>query len=140
VANLPTIDRAALEMAANDIFWLYTPLVGLVGRLNAGGYRLGVLSNTNRGHWCYVAGRFAYLTSIFHVHAMSFEIGVMKPAPQIYEAAARLAGVEPNDIFFTDDRPENVLAANQAGWDAVLFTTPAVLRLELFDRGIVLNY
>jgi putative hydrolase of the HAD superfamily len=140
VANLPTIDRAALEQAANDIFWLHTPMVALAGRLNAGGYRLGVLSNTNRGHWKFVTGRFAYLTSLFHVFAMSFEIGAMKPAPQIYEAAARLAGAESGDIFFTDDRAENVDAARQAGWDAILFTTPAELRRELLARGIPLNY
>ncbi len=140
VANLPAIDRTALELAANDIFWLHTPMVAIIGRLNAAGYRLGVLSNTNRGHWRFVTGRFSYLTTMFHVHAMSFEFHVMKPAPQIYEAAARLAGAEPGDIFFTDDRPENVAAARQVGWDAVRFTSPAALSRELFKRRIALNY
>ena len=73
VANLPTIDRAALDHAANDIFWLHTPMVAVAGRLHAAGYRLGVLSNTNRGHWQFVTGRFSYLTTMFHVHAMSFQ-------------------------------------------------------------------
>jgi len=140
VANLPTIDRTALEDAANDIFWLNTPLVALVGRLNAGGYRLGVLSNTNRGHWRFVTGRFSYLTTMFHVPAMSFDFHVMKPARQIYLDAARLAGVAPEDIFFTDDRPENIAGAKEAGFDAVLFTSPTALSRELFQRGIVLNY
>ena len=140
VANLPVIDRAALELAANDIFWLNTPLVALVGRLNAGGYRLGVLSNTNRGHWRFVTGRFSYLTTMFHVHAMSFDFHAMKPAKQIYLDAARLAGVDPADIFFTDDRAENVAGAKAAGFDAILFTTPAALSRELFRRGIVLNF
>jgi putative hydrolase of the HAD superfamily len=138
--NLPAIDRTALEQAANDIFWLHTPMVALVGRLHAAGYRLGVLSNTNRGHWRFVTGRFSYLTTMFHVYAMSFEIGVMKPGPRIYEEATRLAGVSPQDIFFTDDRAENVAAAQAAGWDAVPFTTPAALSRELFRRGIVLNF
>jgi len=140
VANQPVIDRAALELAANDIFWLHTPMVALVGRLFAGGYRLGVLSNTNRGHWRFVTGRFAYLSTMFHVHAMSFDSHAMKPDRQIYLDAARRAEVAPSDIFFTDDRPENVAGAKDAGFDAVLFTTPAALSRELFQRGIVLNY
>jgi len=140
VANLPAIDRTALELAANDIFWLHTPMVALVGRLFAGGYRLGVLSNTNRAHWRFVTGRFSYLSTLFQVHAMSFDSHAMKPARQIYLDAARLAGVAPADIFFTDDRPENVAGAKDAGYDAILFTSPAALSSELFRRGIVLNY
>jgi glucose-1-phosphatase len=115
-------------------------MVALVGRLFAGGYRLGVLSNTNRGHWRFVTGRFSYLTTMFHVYAMSYNIGVMKPAKQIYQDAAKLAGVSPQEIFFTDDRPENVAGAKAAGFDAVLFTTPSALSRELFRRGIVLNF
>jgi putative hydrolase of the HAD superfamily len=138
--NLPAIDRAALELAANDIFWLHTPMVAIVGRLHASGYRLGVLSNTNRGHWQFVKQRFSYLTTMFHVHAMSFDFRVMKPDRQIYVDAVKLAGVAPADIFFSDDRPENVAAAQAAGWDAVLFTTPSALSRELLRRGIGVNF
>src|SRR4029453_16634484 len=140
VANLPIIDRTALEHAANDIFWLHTPMVALVGKLRAGGYRLGVLSNTNRSHWRDGARRFLFLTTLFQVYAMSFDIGVMKPAKRIYEEATRFAGVEAEDIFFTDDRLENVEGARQIGWDAIVFTSPAALARELCSRGIVLNY
>ena len=140
VANLPTIDRAALEQAANDIFWLHVPLVAIVGRLHAAGYRLGVLSNTNREHWRFVTDRFSYLTTMFHVHALSFNIGVMKPAAKIYEDAAKLAGVDPAEVFFTDDRLENIEGAKAAGFDAVQFTTPAALAIELLRRGIVTSF
>jgi glucose-1-phosphatase len=140
VANLPAVDRAALEQAANDIFWLHVPLVAIVGRLRASGYRLGVLSNTNRGHWRHVTGRYEFLTTLFHVHAISFHFGVMKPDAKIYREAAALAGVAPKEIFFMDDRAENVAGAKEAGFDAVLFSTPAALVAELFRRGIVLNF
>jgi putative hydrolase of the HAD superfamily len=139
-AGAANVDRAALDRAACDIFWLHTPLVALCGRLNAAGYRLGVLSNTNDAHWRWVTKRFSYLTTMFDVAAMSFEIGVMKPDPRIYAEAARLAGVDPADVFYTDDRPENVAGAQAAGFDAVLFTTPAALSAELWQRGIVANY
>ncbi len=134
------VDRAALDLAANDIFWLNTPMVALVGRLNAAGYRLGILSNTNAAHWNFVAERFAYLRQMFHVHAMSFNFHAMKPDPRIFAEAAKLAGAQARDVFFTDDRPENIAGAKAAGYDAVLFTKPAALSEELFARGIVANY
>jgi putative hydrolase of the HAD superfamily len=133
------VDRGGLARAANDIFWLHVPMVAITGRLHAGGYRLGVLSNTNSGHWRYVTNRFSYLTTMFHVHALSCNFGVMKPEPKIYADAALLAGVSPTEIFFTDDRPENVAGARAAGYDAVLFTSPAALSAELYERGIVVN-
>ncbi len=134
------VDRAALDLAACDIFWLHVPMVAIAGRLNAAGYRLGVLSNTNDAHWRYVTGRFSYLSTMFHVRAMSYDIHVMKPDSRIYVEAARLAGVEPSEVFYTDDRPENIEGAIAAGFDAVLFTTPAALSRELWRRGIALNY
>jgi glucose-1-phosphatase len=140
VPNIPAIDRTALETAANDIFWLHVPLVAITGRLHAAGYRLGILSNTNRSHWRFVSSRFSYLNTMFDVQAMSFDIHVMKPDPVIYVEAARLAGVKPGDVFFTDDRPENVAGAGQAGFDAVLFTTPTNLLRELQSRGIPVNF
>jgi putative hydrolase of the HAD superfamily len=134
------VDRDALDRAACDIFWLNVPLVAIVGRLNAAGYRLGILSNTNDAHWRYVTGRFVFLKRLFHVFAMSFEINVMKPDPRIYVEAARLAGVKPSNVFYTDDRAENVEGARAAGFDTVLFTTPTELSRQLWQRGIVGNY
>jgi HAD superfamily hydrolase (TIGR01509 family) len=140
VPNIPAIDRTALEQAASDIFTLHVPLVAITGRLHAAGYRLGILSNTNRSHWRFVSSRFSYLNTMFHVHAMSFDIHQMKPDPFIYGEAARLAGVQPGDVFFTDDRPENVAGARAAGFDAVLFTTPPDLLRQLQSRGITVNF
>ena len=57
-----------------------------------------------------------------------------------YAAAAKLAGVAPERIFFADDRLENVAAALAAGWDAVLFESVSQLNAALRDRGVVINY
>ena len=71
--------------------------------------------------------------------ALSFRLGTMKPRPEIFEKAAELAGVPPRDIFYTDDRPEHVAAARQAGYDAVQYTTTPELLTELRRRGIAMN-
>jgi HAD superfamily hydrolase (TIGR01509 family) len=64
----------------------------------------------------------------------------MKPQPGIYAAAASLAGVQPADIFYTDDRPENVAGACAAGFDAVPFENPRQLADELRRRHVQWNY
>ena len=103
------------------------------------GHRLGVLSNTCAAHWNYCLPRYTLLRK-FEVYALSFEIGAMKPDPTTYRAAADLAGAAPEEIFFTDDRPENVEAALAAGYDAVPFTTAARLADDLRRRGVEFNY
>ena len=47
----------------------------------------------------------------------------MKPEPEIYRVSTELARTKPESIFFTDDRLENIQGAQQAGWNAVQFTS-----------------
>jgi FMN phosphatase YigB (HAD superfamily) len=130
-------DYAAFEQAGNDIFWLNEAIVPLVEGLRTRGLGLGVLSNTSAAHWEHCTRRFALLGSDFAVHALSFQIGIMKPDPRIYAAATRLAGVRPGEILFIDDRPENVAAARMVGWDAVVFSTAESLNADLSSRGLL---
>lgn len=132
-------EQSALEQASNDIFWPNVSLAPVVSQLRAAGIRLGVLSNTSQAHWEFCRRQFRIL-EVFEVYALSFEIGVMKPDARIYAESARLAGAAPQEIFFTDDRPDNVAAARQAGWDAVVFESAGQLSGELRRRGIVTNY
>jgi HAD superfamily hydrolase (TIGR01509 family) len=47
---------------------------------------------------------------------LSYQVGAMKPSPEIYEVAETAAGVPPNQILFIDDKQENVDAAIGRGW------------------------
>jgi len=74
------------------------------------------------------------------VLALSFEIGAMKPDLTIYQRAAALAGVQPEEIFYCDDVEANVLGARAAGFDAVQYTTTPLLVDEIRRRGLRMNY
>ena len=131
-------DMDELFAAGCDIFEEIGETVALVERLAAAGNRLGILSNTNPIDWGFVSsGRFPFLNRHFEQAALSFEIRAMKPDRAIYEAAAGLAGVATNEVFFVDDRVENVEGALAAGLDAVLFTTAPKLAEELLLRGVL---
>ena len=133
-------DFDELRHAGSDMFWTNTPMIALVTDLARCGYRLGVLSNTCRSHWEFCENRFAALRSCFEQVVLSYEVGCMKPDAEIFAAAAQAADVPPEQIFFTDDRDENVVGARQFGFDAVLFTTSAEYVEQLRQRGIRMNY
>ena len=98
---------------------------------------LGILSNTCRAHWNWVQHQgWEVATGWFQDSVLSYEVGHMKPEPEIYQAAAETADVPPEHIFFTDDRLENVHAAQQAGWRAEVFHSPEQLARDLRDWGL----
>ena len=140
IAGAPC-SREEMMLAVSDIFWLNSGMAPVVAQLAAAGHPLGILSNTCDVHWRWVTdGRYRMLPGRFQKFALSFEIGAMKPQPAIYEAAARLAGVAPEKIFFVDDRPENVAGALAAGYDAVPFTSSWKLAADLQARGVKFNF
>jgi putative hydrolase of the HAD superfamily len=136
-------DFDELERAGSNIFELNMSILSVVGQLDAAGYRLGVLSNTSDSHWRFASdGRFGILNpalGMFDEHVLSYEVGAMKPDPQIFAAAADKAGVPVGEVFFTDDRPENVDGARNVGFDAVLYTTTPQLVRDLLARKVRFN-
>jgi FMN phosphatase YigB (HAD superfamily) len=131
----------ALHLACSKIFELNAPIVPIVAQMRLAGHRLGILSNTCEAHWQYVIdGRYRLLRDFFDIYALSFEIKSMKPGRPIYEAAAKMAGVTPQEVFFVDDRVDNVEGACAAGFDAVRFVSAGLLAKDLRKRGVEINY
>jgi glucose-1-phosphatase len=98
-------------------------------------YRLLLLSNTDAIHYSWVAEKYPILRHFDHC-VLSFELGLRKPEPGIYQEAIRQARCAPSEIFFTDDIAENVEGARLAGIDAVQFQSLAQLQGDLKSRGI----
>ncbi|MFW6171549.1 MAG: HAD family hydrolase [Planctomycetota bacterium] len=137
--NWPTYGQ--FYLAHSDIFRLHVPLMPIATQLCATGYPLGILSNTCEEHWKHIYhARFPVLARLFPVAVLSYEQGESKPQAGIYETAARRAGVEPKDVFFVDDREDNVAGARQAGLDAVRLHKPQQLAAALRSRGVRFNY
>ena len=67
---------------------------------------------------------------------MSYRLRVVKPHREIFLAAAQLAGVAPEGIFFTDDIEGHVLGARAAGYDAVVYRSTPQLIDDLRQRGV----
>jgi glucose-1-phosphatase len=126
--------------AASDIFEINVAMLPIVGGLQQNSWRLGILSNTCECHWKHCLERYRVLQGSFEVYALSYELGTVKPEAAIFAKAAELAGVAPEEIFYTDDMPGHVAAASAAGFDAVAFSGPVDLASELRRRGVGLSY
>jgi len=64
-------------------------------------------------------------------------IGAAKPKRAIYDHAAADLGVQPSEIAFVDDRPENVEGALAAGWDAHRWVDDGDTRNWLASLGVL---
>ena len=132
-------DFEALSRAGADIFSLNESLIPVIAQLQRDGYRLGILSNTCEMHWEHCLRRFPVLGEKFDVHVLSYRIGAMKPDRAIFGAAVAMAGVESQQVFFTDDVPGHVAGACVAGLDAVLYKSTPQLIEELRRRGFLVR-
>jgi putative hydrolase of the HAD superfamily len=136
----PDFDR--LLHAVNDMFWANDSIVPVLETLARQSFPRGILSNTGPSHWEHCSGTFDYIQA--HLpkhHILSYEIGAMKPDAAIYDAAERVAagavpGIRREEIFFTDDREDNIEGAQAAGFDAVLYRRTDELVEQLARRGV----
>ena len=135
VATESNSDKEALLLAGSDIFSLNRPVEPLITGLTEGNIPIGILSNTCQAHWEFIFERYAIVRR-FSQTILSFEVKSMKPDQQIYREAIKAAGVEASNIFFMDDRIENVQGAKSAGMDAVLFRNATELAQQLRDRSL----
>jgi|688.fasta_scaffold19036_9 FMN phosphatase YigB (HAD superfamily) len=114
----------ALKEAASDIFVPNANILPVLEKIRRMQIPMGLLSNTCEAHWEWILRmRYPQVLGWFDPIVLSYEVQRMKPEPEIYGVATELAGVAPVDIFFTDDRIENVEGAIAAGWQASVFTS-----------------
>jgi putative hydrolase of the HAD superfamily len=134
-------DDEAVFRASSEIFRVNLPMKAIVAQLRSRGYRLGILSNTCDMHYDWFAsGRYEPIPEAFDAIVLSYALRLMKPGRDIYLRAAEQAGVAPQEIFYVDDKPENVEGARAAGFDAVVYTSAAAYAAELRKRGVTFNY
>ncbi|HTY45271.1 MAG TPA: HAD family phosphatase [Patescibacteria group bacterium] len=123
----------------NEIFFLtdtnravYALASGLKQR-----FKVALVSNINRLHFEYLKDHFP-IFDCFHCIVASYEVGVRKPDPKIYEQALKSLGVLPQETFYTDDRQELIAGASRLGIRSFVFRDIARLKKDMRANGIAL--
>jgi putative hydrolase of the HAD superfamily len=82
------------------------------------GIRTGLISNS----WGTRRYDREQLATLFDGVVISGEVGIRKPAPEIYELGAREIGLDPGACVFVDDLPFNLVPAAELGMATVHHT------------------
>jgi putative hydrolase of the HAD superfamily len=132
------LSYASFEPIWNDIFFLSAKNRAVFGLVNSlrGYYQTAMLSNINLLHYEYLKKNFPVFEAFDRVF-LSFQLGLIKPDKQIYSLVSRQLGVAPEEIFYTDDRPELVESAKSLGFEGSVFTDYKQLIYDLNLKGII---
>lgn len=98
-------------------------------------YKVSVLTNINILHWEYLKNAFPRLNTLPNI-ITSYEVGFRKPHPAIYRKALEILRTSPENVFYTDDRPELVESARQLGINSFIFGGLIQLKNDLSAAGI----
>ena len=122
----------SIEMAtpAIDLSW------ARLRALQAKDIPVFALSNFGIDSFAYAQTKYPDL-GLFDQHYISGHMGVIKPAERIYQMVEESCGLAPESLLFTDDRPENIDAANDRGWNTHLFNGPMGWVDCLIDHGLL---
>jgi putative hydrolase of the HAD superfamily len=91
------------------------PMLDAVLRARRAGIRTGLISNS----WGTRRYDRAQLEELFDGIVISGEIGIRKPAPELYELGAQRIGLEAEACVFVDDLPFNLAPAAELGMATV---------------------
>lgn len=114
-------------------------MLAAVGVARAAGIRTGLVSNS----WGTRRYDRALLDELFDGIVISGEVGMRKPAPEMYRLGAERAGAAPEVCVYVDDLPFNLPPAAELGMATVHHTETAktiaelgaLLGLDLTDAG-----
>jgi HAD superfamily hydrolase (TIGR01509 family) len=106
-----------------DIFTPIAPMIALHAMLVERGIPTYAFSNTNHLAVGHIRHRFAFFQN-FRGYILSCEHGAMKPDQKLYEVVERVSGRKGGELLYIDDRPENIVAGLQRGWQSILHEHP----------------
>jgi putative hydrolase of the HAD superfamily len=122
----------ALLDAISAIFHPNEGIVAILEQLKQSGVPMAVLSNTCEPHWQWILRQnWPVMQGWFDFYILSYEARSMKPDAGIYEISEQRSGRQPEQLFLTDDRADNVAAARARGWTTHQFTSVDLLAEEL---------
>jgi HAD superfamily hydrolase (TIGR01509 family) len=119
-----------------DIFSEIPPMITLHADLRRTGIPTYIFSNTNDLAIEHIRRAFPFFAG-FDGYIFSYEVRAMKPTAKIYDDLEALSGKRGVEIVYLDDRPENVEAGAERGWQVILHTDPKQSRAAIEQLGLL---
>ena len=115
-----TISNPEIFQLLADSYNFDPKVAALVKKVRSAGYKTCICSNNFPTRTRMLEEKFHFLSD-FDVKIFSFEVGVMKPDPVIYNALIKAADCLPQEVIYSDDKVDNVNAALALGINAFEF-------------------
>ncbi len=116
------VDRNSFFHIWNDIFFK-TPenlkMQKLLGEIKKD-YKLIMISNLNETHFEFLRPKMPVFEK-FDKLILSYEVGLRKPAPEIYKIALDAAKTVASRVLYVDDRKDLIEAAEKLGIKGIVF-------------------
>jgi putative hydrolase of the HAD superfamily len=103
------------------------PLLAELQLLRKAGFELHLATVQEHERAAYLWDRLALKDSFDGMHYAA-ALDYSKPDHAFYRAVEAAAHIEPQAIFFIDDKIDNVVAARECGWAAALWTGDSTVR------------
>jgi putative hydrolase of the HAD superfamily len=116
------------------IFTAMTDTIALHSELRQHGYKTYIFSNTNDLAIEHIRRDFPFFAN-FDGYIFSYEVGAMKPQPEIYTAMEKMCGRRGADLIYLDDRAENIAGGAARGWTAIPHESAQKTRQALKQAG-----
>lgn len=110
-------------------------MVAWQAALKKAGVKTAILSNMGDNVLESLLKKFAWVRNFDHC-TWSFQLGMAKPDPRIYEYTLEKLGAKADETLFIDDRLVNIDAAEALGMKAVLFCDVEQLQRELVAQRL----
>lgn len=136
----PEWSDEAIDTAWNSLLLDIPPQrIEKIQELATKGYRLFLLSNTSSIHIeevnniLYQTTGIQRLDDLFEKLFLSYEMGIMKPHPDIYHGVLNEAGLLAHESLFLDDNADNIRAASELGIHTIHVQKPTSIVEYLGD-------
>ncbi len=116
---------------------LPAPVEGLDEIVRSTAERVGtaLVSNTSPLHFEHCLRTVPALRHLQRFY-LSYRLKALKPDPVFYRGVIEGEAIDPGDMVFIDDIPENIRCAEESGMNGILFTTPVHLEQSLRRLGL----
>ncbi len=99
-------------------------------------YKIVVVSGNAPERVRYLKKKYS-LNKLFHDYFFSFEYGVTKPSPKLFEIALNKLRVKPEECLIIDDSRKTINKAKKLGCEMILFKNVAQTSKDLIRLGIL---
>ena len=133
--KLMNLNESLLDRIFQKHCSLNNSMINLSKKLSQKGITVGILSNTEPASYSAIEK----LTSLDHFEYkfLSYNIGHLKPNPEIYHHVIDNVQFPKEELFFIDDIKSNVESARSEGIDSVQYTSHNELLKECQIRNII---